>query len=149
MRNLTEWFEVRADPTREKRRLFVLRCVELLPLTLLLLLMGLGLGFALIEGGLRWEAGNKGSATNWGLVFLGVCVVAPVALRPLTTPGVSVQRRYAVGALLVGAHVAWFVFLAENMGRRFEDPSKMGILLILALVGFAGFLRLGWSEATR
>jgi hypothetical protein len=74
---------------------------------------------------------------------------APVFLRPLTTPGVSIQQRYAVGGLILGAGVTWFSMVPEGGDLiPYASPGTLSVLLIVGLVGVAGYLRLGWKKQT-
>jgi ammonia channel protein AmtB len=45
---------------------------------------------------------------NQALWLLLALCAAPIVLRPLTTPGASLQQRYVVVALILGAVLMWF-----------------------------------------
>jgi len=92
----------------------------------------------------RWDFYRLPSACWVGLLTLAIWTGAPILMRPLTTPGVTPQQRYAVGALILGAGLAWLVWLRETLDDN--DPSGLGILTTVGLVAVAGFLRLGWKK---
>ena len=100
----------------------------------------------------RWRwAGANNPLDRWPgdwleLLLLAAWCIAPIVVRPLTTPGVSVQQRYAVSGLILGAGVAWFLWCAEELTSRPARPGGVAVLVILGLLAVAGFLRIGWTK---
>jgi len=93
---------------------------------------------------------NPSYSYVWGLLTLALWTTAPIKIRPLTTPGVTLQQRYAVVALILGAGLAWLVWLGETLnGESWKNPSGLGILTTVGLLAAAVFLRLGWKKGTQ
>ena len=81
------------------------------------------------------------------LLLLAAWCIAPIVVRPLTTPGVSVQQRYAVTSLILGSGVAWFMWCAETLPHWNSDrPGGVAVLVTLGLLAVAGYLRIGWTK---
>jgi len=84
------------------------------------------------------------------LLLLAAWCIAPIVIRPLTTPGVSVQKRYAVTSLILGSGLAWFLWCAEGLGDDYRGrPGGVTVLTILGLLAVAGYLRTGWGVRTK
>jgi hypothetical protein len=81
----------------------------------------------------------------WGLLTLAAWSCAPIVIRPLTTTGITLQQRYAAGALILGSGLAWLVLLGESLDNE-DEPSKLGILITIGLVAAAGFIWVGWKK---
>lgn len=82
------------------------------------------------------------------LLLLVAWCIAPIVLRPLQTPGVSLQQRYAVTGMILGAGVAWFMWCAEMLGPS-KRPGGVTVLTILGMLAVAGYLRIGWGVHTK
>jgi hypothetical protein len=84
-----------------------------------------------------------------GLVTLGAWTFAPLVLRPLSTPGITIQQRYAVIALVMGAGLSWLIWLSKSLRDESVGSDSLGIFITIGLVAIAGFLRLGWRKMGR
>lgn len=79
------------------------------------------------------------------LLLLAAWCIAPIVIRPLTTAGVSVQQRYAVTGMILGAGVGWFMWCARGLSYV-QRPGGGAVLVILGLLAVAGYLRIGWTK---
>ena len=97
-----------------------------------------------------WDTIDSWQGDWQELLLLAAWCIAPIVIRPLTTPGVSVQKRYAVTSLILGSGLAWFLWCAEGLGDYYRGrPGGVTVLTILGLLAVAGYLRTGWGVRTK
>jgi len=93
----------------------------------------------------RYDPFDRWTRDGLELLLLAAWCIAPIVIRPLTTAGVSVQQRYAVTGMILGAGVAWFMWCADILSN-WERPGGWAVLVILGLLAVAGYLRIGWTK---
>ena len=95
-------------------------------------------------------SGETGWQTDWfELLLLLAVAVSLIVLRPLTTPNASMRQRYAVVGFILGAGLVWYSFILRELGygQNRLDPNPIWVLLIVALLASAGYLRIGWPRS--
>ena len=113
------------------------------------LLVLVGYGFVESSGG-RFSSGSS-KEYHWQgdwfeLLLLLAVAVSLIVLRPLTTPNASMRQRYAVVGFILGAGLVWCLCILKALdGWRGPDP--LWVLLIVALLASAGYLRIGWPRS--
>ncbi|MCA9294133.1 MAG: hypothetical protein KDA20_09995 [Phycisphaerales bacterium] len=133
-----------------RSRLRKLRAIEFLPLAVsaLALVRYLGAVFDSWGGEIEFSARTamEINGPTPALLACATWTLLPVFLRPLTTPGISLQRRYALCAFIVGAGFSWGLFFWQALGEYGDPIGKLGALVTVGFIAIAVFIRLGWSE---
>ena len=80
------------------------------------------------------------------LLLLLAVAVSLIVLRPLTTPNASMRQRYAVVGFILGAGLVWYSFILGVI-REDRGLDPIWVLLIVALLASAGYLRIGWPRS--
>ena len=115
------------------------------------LLVLVGYGFFESSRGRSW---GDFAVSHWQndwfeLLLLLAVAVSLIVLRPLTTPNASMRQRYAVVGFILGAGLVWYSFILRGLGwgQNRSDPDPIWVLLIVALLASAGYLRIGWPRS--
>ena len=94
----------------------------------------------------------RGAVLYWqkdwfDLLLLLAVAVSLIVLRPLTTPNASMRQRYAVVGFILGAGLVWYSFRLRWVDGYDVGPDPIWVLLIVALLASAGYLRIGWPRS--
>ena len=94
-----------------------------------------------------WRGAVRNWQTDWfELLLLLAVVVSLIVLRPLTTPNASMRQRYAVVGFILGAGLVWCLCILKALDD-WGGPDPIWVLLIVALLASAGYLRIGWPRS--
>ena len=94
-----------------------------------------------------WGGAVRNLQTDWfELLLLLAVAVSLIVLRPLTAPNASMRQRYAVVGFILGAGLVWYSFIMQALDDGW-GPDPIWVLLIVALLASAGYLRIGWPRS--